>query len=139
MVFTMGASIRVIKVIKGAYSRDEAYTLEFECEAIEAKDLLKELTSSAYGQRLIQLLNESKFLPDIPNKTEEELKAEAEDEGRRIRENNERLKEVGRKDACRRLFAELKKHYGEDFVKKFEKDMEEAAKKEASETTDTHL
>lgn len=138
MVFIMGASIRVIKIIR-EYGGKEAYTLEFECEVMEAKELLKELTSSPYGQRLIQLLNESKFLPEISNKTEEELKTEAEEEERRIKENDERLKEIGRKEACRNFLAELRKQHGDDFVKAFEKAMEEAAKKEAEETTDTHL
>ena len=134
-VFIMPASIRVIKIIKNSVG-SEAYTLEFECTADEAKDLLKELTSTPYGQRLIQLLNTSQFLPEIPNKTEDELRAEAEDEEIRIERNAEKLKEIGRRDATSKFFTELRKHYGDDFVKEFEIALEEDKKKEEEEPSE---
>lgn len=124
MVFTVPASIRVIKIVKD-YGEREAFTLEFECTADEAKDLLKELTSSPYGQRLIQLLNESQFLPEVHNKTPEELKAEAEEEKTRIDAHDEYLKEIGRKESVGKLFDALRRHFGDDFVKDFEVKLDE--------------
>lgn len=135
MEYTMPASIRIIKIVKSAMG-EEAYTVEFECEAEHAKDLLKELTASPYGQRLIELLNESKFLPDVSPKTTEELKIEAEAEEKYREEHEESLKERGRKNMMFKVLAKLRELHGDDFVKEFEnalagKKAEENAKKEA--------
>lgn len=115
----MPASIRIIKIVKGAMGA-EAYTVEFECETEHAKDLLNELTASPYGQRLIELLNESKFLPEVSPKTTEELKVEAEAEEKYREEHEESLKERGRKNMMLEMLRKLRQLRGDGFVKAFE-------------------
>lgn len=113
----------------------EAYTVEFECEAEQAKDLLKELTASPYGQRAIELLNDAKFLPEKPPKTHEELITEAETEEREREAHEEGLRERGRKDMMIKMLEKLRQLRGDDFVKAFEEALsmneegEESAKK----------
>ena len=128
----MPASIRIIAIIKDPYTQSEAYTLEFEVEAEHAKDLMKELTASPYGQRLIDLLNEAKFLPEISPKTVEELKKEADAEEKEREEHEESLRERGRKDMMFKVLAKLRELHGDDFVKAFE---EVLAGKEEEETS----
>lgn len=98
----------------------ETYTIEFECEAEHAKDLVKELTASPYGQRVIELLNEANFLPERPVKTQEELKAEAESEVKEREAHEEGVKESGRRDMMTKMLAKLRQLRGDDFVKAFE-------------------
>ena len=136
----MGASIRVIKLVRDIHG-NEAFTLEFECEVEEAKDLLTELTSTAYGRCLINLLNTSKFLPEIPTKSKDELKAEAKEEEERIEKNEERLKRIGRREGRNKFTDELRKHFGENFVQKFKQAIIDGEVKEVPDTTHsrTHL
>jgi len=124
----------VIKIIKDPYSHVEAYTVEFEVEAENAKDLLKELTASPFGQRLIQLLNEAKFLPEVKTKTKEELKAEADKEDTEREEHEEQLRDRGRKEAIRKLFAALRERYGDNFVKDFEEGLNKTEETESEAT-----
>lgn len=121
----------------------EAYTIEFECEAEDSKDLLVELTKSPYGQRAIELLNRAEFLPEEQHKTAEELKAEAEKEEEERNKNEERLKALGSREGKRELLNDLKDKFGEKFVESFEawleekkKLAEEAIKKEDEEDKD---
>jgi len=132
----MPASIRVIKIVKD-FRGGEAYTVEFECEAENAKDLIKELTASPYGERLITLLNESKFLPEISPKTIEELKKEAKAEEKEREEHEEKVKDKGRKEGIIKMFAFLRKQFGDDFVKEVENEMAKTDKEE--ETVETAL
>jgi hypothetical protein len=129
----MPASIRIIAIVKDPYTQSEVYTLEFEVEAEHAKDLMKELTASPYGQRLIDLLNESKFLPEVSPKTTEELKKEADAEEKEREEHEESLRERGRKDMMFKVLAKLRELHGDDFVKAFEDAL--AGKEEEAITT----
>lgn len=115
----MPASIRIIKIVKDAMGT-EAYTVEFECEAENAKDLMKELVASPYGQRVIELLNEANFLPEKSPKTHEELKVEAEEEEKERTLHEEGLKERGRRDMMLKLLGKLRQLRGDKFVKAFE-------------------
>jgi len=115
----MPASIRIIKIVKDAMG-GEAYTVEFECESENAKDLIKELTGSPYGQRAIELLNRAEFLPEEQHKTKEELKAEADVEDREREAHEETLKERGRRETMSKMLSKLRELYGDEFVKIFE-------------------
>lgn len=115
----MPASIRIIKIVKDAMG-GEAYTVEFECEAENAKDLLKELTSSPYGQRAIELLNRAEFLPEEKPESKEEMKVKAAKEEKERKDWEETLRDRGRKDAMLKVLIKLRKLYGDDFVKGFE-------------------
>ena len=133
----MPASIRIIKIVKDAMG-GEAYTVEFECEAENSKDLMKELTGSPYGQRAIELLNRAEFLPEEKHKTQEELKAEADAEERQREAWEENLKDSGRKDAINKIFALLRRIYGDGFVKALENKIdEEAGENEGEGQTET--
>lgn len=101
-------------------SGEEAYTLEFEVEAEESKDLLTELTSSPYGQRLIDLLNQAQFLPEVVVKTEEEMKVEAEAEEKAIVEREKELKEEGRKEGIEKLMEFIENEFGHETAKEIE-------------------
>ena len=118
----MPASIRIISIVKDAMGA-ETYTIEFECESEHAKDLMKELTASPYGQRVIELLNEAKFLPERPVKTQEELKAEAESETKEREAHEEGVKESGRRDMMIKMLAKLRQLRGDGFVKAFEESL----------------
>lgn len=125
----MPASIRIIKIVKDPFG-SEAYTVEFECEAENAKDLLQELMASPYGQRAIELLNQAEFLPEQTTKSSEELKNEALKEEKEIAEAREATKELGRAEGVNTFFRFLRDAYGDDFVKQVEEKMEEARVKE---------
>jgi len=134
----MPASIRIIKIVKDIHGGD-AYTIEFECEAEDSKELLSELTKSPYGQRAIELLNRAEFLPEEKHKTAEELKVEAEKEMEERKKYEERLKQVAAsaasKEAKRELLNALRDKHGDKFVEEFEKWIKEREKirKEAKE------
>jgi hypothetical protein len=91
----MPASLRVIKIVKDPMTQEEAYTIEFECEADEAKNLLTELMSCPLGKKLSDLLNQADFLPEKKEMTEEEMKKQAEEEELAIKEREEKLKQEG--------------------------------------------
>jgi hypothetical protein len=59
---------------------EEAYTVEIECEADNAKDLAKELATCPYGEEIMDLLERAKFIPKSKIGSIAELKAEAEKE-----------------------------------------------------------
>jgi len=130
------ASIRVIKIVKDPVTMSEAYTLEFEVEAEESKDLLNELTSSPYGQRLIELLNQAQFLPELIVKSKEEMKEEAEKEGEAIKQREKELKDKGARDGREDLLKFIKEEFGDETAKEIEgkynekKDKDEKAKRE---------
>lgn len=131
----MPASIRIIKIVKDAMG-GEAYTVEFECIADEAKDLLIELVKSPYGQRAIELLNRAEFLPEEKHKTQEEIKTEAERETREREAYEKTLKERGRREMMYEVLRKMRELYGDEFVKKFEDALagkEEDKKKEEGE------
>lgn len=141
----MPASIRIIKIIKDPFTQTEAYTVEFEVETEQAKDLITELTNSPYGQRIIELLNEAKFLPEVQTKTSEELKAEAIEEEKERLEREENLMEEGRRKGLNKLFKTLRETYGDGFVKSLEEKLKkkedeekivEAASNESTESDD---
>jgi regulator of protease activity HflC (stomatin/prohibitin superfamily) len=124
------ASIRVIKIVKNPMSGEEAYTLEFEVEAEESKDLVTELTSSPYGQRLIELLNMADFLPEIQVKTKDEIKAEAEAEEKAISEREEELKAEGKKKGIEELMEFINTTFGEEQAKEIEAKFNEKTEEE---------
>ena len=119
-VWFMPASIRIIKIVKDSMG-GEAYTVEFECEAENGKDLVNELLGSPYGQRAIELLNRAEFLPEEKHKTQEELKAEAEREERERRAHEETLKERGRNEMMIKMLSKLRTLHGDKFVEEFAK------------------
>jgi hypothetical protein len=111
----MPASLRVIKIVKDPYTHEEAFTVEFECESEDAADLMKELAANPVGKQLMEFLNKAEFLPKEPDKTEEELRLEAEAEDKAIREREAQLKEEGRQEGR----AEIRKRFNDYFKRKY--------------------
>lgn len=121
----------------------DAYTIEFECEAEDSKELLNELTKSPYGQRAIEFLNRAEFLPEETHKTSEELKAEAEKEVADRKRHEDGLKTIAKLETKRELLNNLRDKFGEKFVEDFEawlkekKRLAEEAKKREDDETET--
>jgi len=120
MEITLPASLRIIKIVKDPMSGTEAYTLEFEVETENSKELLKEITASPYGERLIQLLNQADFLPEQLIKTEEELKAEAKKEEEEIEKRQNELKEEGAEEGREELLEFIEETFGKELAKDVE-------------------
>jgi len=81
----MGTSIRVIRVI------DNEYTVEVEVEVDDIKTLFDELTRTPWGKKVAYLLQE--MLPEVPEYKPPSAKEQAEEEEKRIKEYEEKLKE----------------------------------------------
>jgi len=96
------ASIRIIKIVKDKNpmtgEESEAYTVEFECEAENARDLPNELASSILGQRAMDLIQRAEFLPEGTPTDIELMKQQAEKEAEELKKREEQLREEGRRE-----------------------------------------
>jgi DNA mismatch repair ATPase MutS len=108
----MPASIRIIKIMKDKNPMtgedEEAYTVEIECEADNAKDLAKELATCPYGEEIMDLLERAKFIPKSKIGSIAELKAEAEKEEADRKKMEERLREEGREEIREKYIVHLR-------------------------------
>lgn len=91
----MPTSIRVIRVI------DNQYTLDVEIEVDDINTLLNELMKVRWGKKVAHLLEG--MLPDVPEYEPLNSKEEAEAEEKRIKENEDRLREEGRQEILKRF------------------------------------
>lgn len=105
----MGSSVRIIKIVKDPFTKEESYTVEFECIADDSKELMSELTKTPLGIRAMELLNQGEFLPETKPKTEEELQIEAKAEEEALKVREEELREEGREQVREKYIEYIKK------------------------------
>jgi len=107
------ASIRIIKIVKDknpiSGEEEEAYTAEIECEADNAKDLMKELITCPYGEEIMDLLQRANFLPKSKSGNIEDIKIEAEKEEVERKKMEEKLREEGREEIRDKYIVYLRK------------------------------
>jgi len=98
----------VIRIVKDPVTQEEAYTVELEIESEEAKGLLREVFDCPMGKELMTLLNQAKFIPNIQDKTLEELKAEMENEEKERQEHEAKLKAQAADEMLEKVYNELR-------------------------------
>ena len=91
----MGASLRVIKIVKDPMTNEEAYTIEFEVEAEEARELMSELAKCPLGSKLNALLDQAQFLPDENGPSAEEIRKREEEEEKLRQEREVNITNAG--------------------------------------------
>jgi hypothetical protein len=91
----MGASLRVIKIVKDPMTNEEAYTIEFEVEAEEARELMSELAKCPLGSKLNALLDQAQFLPDENSPSAEEIRKREEEEEKLRQEREVNITNAG--------------------------------------------
>jgi ribosomal protein L16 Arg81 hydroxylase len=106
----MPASIRIIKIVKDPVTQEETYTVELEIEAEKSKDLLTEISSCPMGKELMELLNQAKFIPELTEKTAEQIREEAEKEEKEIQEHDEKMTKEGMDKMCEIIYDKLKEN-----------------------------
>lgn len=112
----MPASIRIIKIVKDPVSQEEVYTVELEIESEHSKMLLSEVMSCPMGKELMELLNQARFIPELTEKTAEQMKEEAEKEEIERKEREEKLREEGKDKMLETIYDKLR---GNEKLKKF--------------------
>lgn len=115
----MGTSVRVIRVI------NNEYTVEVEVEVEDIKLLFDELTKTQWGRKVAHLLSE--MLPDIQEYQPPSAKEQAEEEEKRIKEYEEKLKKTAVDEVKKEyhhksydeIVAEIKKKIEEEMRSKY--------------------
>ena len=111
----MPASVRIIRIIKelNPMSRreDEKYTVEFEIEAYEAKDLLGEIQNCPYGTNIIDFLDKAEF---VPKKSHEQLLKEKKQAVLKQKKHDEEMIEKGRQEVRKKWVAHIRKKRSKD-------------------------
>ena len=106
----MPVSTRIIRVLDGQY------TLELEVEVDSSDELLGELCKTEWGKKIAFLL--SKMLPEVPEIQTEEEKLSIEEDIKRIKEHDEKLREEGRteirREYCGLTIIEIRKRARKD-------------------------